>query len=940
MIRKYFEGTRHSSDGVSRRFTLWSENYEGIVAAILSGSGFAHVVDKDWSAYLEVGQDVKLFKADNSFIFAEVTSFNYNISIDKTTIGLNVTYDPLYIRLTSAEDPILYTNISNGTDGNEYFLLDGDQTANFTIGGNLIAIDTSDNETVKEILNVTIFLGDTRVFCVGAYQTKYIGGSLKNTDKNGFYPIFDPEIESAGTTWDNQGDEILEPIKSSYTTIRYYNRDNYFDRFLDQYMDSDDDNLKLTIHIGDDLEWVGNIVIDLIQWENHPKPRVYTFKATDGIDRLKGITYDRVASQLPNFNVAASSFTMTQHIFACLSANNLSQFWGASDVYIYESCEYYSTLLSSPYDTKSIIDYSLLTNSIFYDKNSSSPVQYVTCYDVLKEICKIFSLRLFISKGAYYLQQVRNFRQTTQIKSRAFLTDKTYTVVDYNFLVEAKTNGVIGDLRLLGGGMYGYLAGLAEARIEYFQNISMRTELPTGNQAIGGAASLVFELGEFTGGVGSGRSMSISYRVTAPASGLVIIKVWLENAAGDITHHLVNIVSGVTFWRVAPTTTDRGATTHLAPANNVPQIRTFETAEMPASGKLRMNIQTDGGGFGNPQVDWVQVMLPTTNGMPDQRLVSVVNDLHNYSKILEIDPLALTEGNTSTSTNTITVQTNYPTLPKTLKEVGDNWALPMGMTTYAGILSTHKVREAMMLQYRPVEKYMGGFAGTYYPHQAIEYDNKRFVFNGFSIDYKMEEVNGEWFEVVGVDAAIDPIIDDPRDIPDKPGGGNEGQFTVPFSSTKNLIDGLGKVVETLELNTGVVNGVTFKYDVSKIPSLNPDVENIQKGDFMAILDDVNLQKLGEFEVDDVVDIGGGVYEIRFTEQSFDAPIGKGAILAYSEDKTIVSGKVRAYDVIQTSDNKDIEDLKAMPSGGIAVSGDIFYYKQGDDLYSVTGTLVV
>jgi hypothetical protein len=939
MIRKYFEGNLTSSDSIVRTVTLWSENYVGINTNIVSGSFFSWVVNNDWSDYLEVGQDVKLFKADNSFVYAEVTSFNYNSSINQTSIGLDFTFDADYVRIESAESPIIYDNISVGvTSGDEYFLLDGDQTANFVIGSNVVAIDTLGNETVKEVLNVTIFAGDTRVFCVGANQTKYIGGSLKNTDKNGYWPIFDPIINHLETTWDNQGDEILEPIKASYTTVKYSNKDAWFDRFLEQYMDSDDDNLKLTIHRADKLEWAGNIVIDLVQWENSPKPRQYTFKATDGIDRLKGITYERVASQLPNFNVAASKFKITDHIFACLSANGLSQFWESSDVYLFESCEYYNTLVSIPFDTKSVIDYSLLTNSIFFDRESSDPVQYRTCYEVLREICKLFSLRMFISDGAYYLQQVRNFKGA-DIKSRAFLKNKTYTVVDYDYLVTATTSGTIGDFRVLGGGMYGYFAGLAEATLDYYQSWPLKINTPT-QQGIAGNATLVFELGDFTGGAGSGKSVNVFFRVNAPAGGIVYVRIWLEDSVGNITHHIVSSGNDTPIWRVAPTVTNRGGHAIPIPQNNITQTRRFETLELPASGKLRMNVQTTGGGFGNPVVNWLEVFVPTSHGLPETRQVRIPETPNNkYSKILQLEPLIVTEGDSATTTNTVVIWSNYPNLPAIYKNADDEWSFPQGATVLEGTLSINKVREAYTLQFRPVEKYMGGFVGAYWPHQAIGYDGKTFVFNGFTKDYAMDEISGEWFEVFNTTSDVDDDVTDPRDIPHDPRDGRQGEFAVPFSGVKNIVDGLGKIQETVQVQTGVFNGTTFQYDVNKFASNNPDVENIQAGDFMVIMDNVTMQPIGEFEVNEVADIGGGAYEIRFDSQAFDAPIPAGALLCYKEDKTIVSNKVRA-DVVQTSSNKTVEELKDIPSGGIGVRNGEFYFKDGADLYKVTGTLVL
>ena len=56
---------------------------------------------------------------------------------------------------------------------------------------------------------------------------------------------------------------------------------------------------------------------------------------------------------------------------------------------------------------------------------------------------------------------------------------------------------------------------------------------------------------------------------------------------------------------------------------------------------------------------------------------------------------------------------------------------------------------------------MTTIVGDYYPYNSIVYNDKVYAFSGCTRDYKMDEVNGEWFEVIAArtDIAIDRIKD-------------------------------------------------------------------------------------------------------------------------------------------------------------------------------------
>jgi len=154
------------------------------------------------------------------------------------------------------------------------------------------------NSTTANIVSFTFneALNRTEITLSIAYS-----GTYEEIVTNLYFPTFDPRVLDIVTEWTNEGDMILESIKSSSTTITYANPKDYayFDRFIDMYIESNDNELKLIIYrdnSGWELDWVGNIVIDLVEWDNAPKPTPFTIKAIDGLDKLKDIRYNEVAT--------------------------------------------------------------------------------------------------------------------------------------------------------------------------------------------------------------------------------------------------------------------------------------------------------------------------------------------------------------------------------------------------------------------------------------------------------------------------------------------------------------------------------------------------------------------------------------------------------------------------------------------------------------------
>jgi hypothetical protein len=338
---------------------------------------------------------------------------------------------------------------------------------------------------------------------------------------NSFIPSFSPDLIGLNTQWDTDG-TIMDSLMTSYSDITYSNPSDYayFDRFFDSYIESDDSVMSVAIYLEDALHWAGNVIVDLIEWDNTSKPRPYTIRAIDGIDRLKDVFYDGDLLNLGKIKVIDA-------IKNILAQNALESFWDNSQDYIRESIEYKSLSVDGWNVSDSILDYTYIPENLFVNKESDkNESEFLTGYDALKGILELFSARIVHCEGAYYIHQIRNYDGGGNFYIRDYnKLDNTYNLTAYDF------NNT--SLRILGGGKFGYLFGAKKSEIEIkgakvtsivgslggdldvnilagVTKISKRS-LRTSAGIVYYNPEVFYEVGDVKGGVDLGSIMSINF---------------------------------------------------------------------------------------------------------------------------------------------------------------------------------------------------------------------------------------------------------------------------------------------------------------------------------------------------------------------------------------------------------------------------------------------
>jgi hypothetical protein len=233
-------------------------------------------------------------------------------------------------------------------------------------------------------------------------------------------------------------------------------------------------------------------------------------------------------------------------------------------------------------------------------------------------------------------------------------------------------------------------------------------------------------------------------------------------------------------------------------------------------------------------------------------------------------------------------------------------------------LSALRVAEAMSLQFKPLQKYMGKFDGDYYPIQTIQYNDKTFACMNMRKDYSFDENDGMWFEVITSRAGLTSNID-----LGKPTTG-EGQGETMMINYFQEKESLGFVTEEILAAT-----------ITSIPCDILDFTKIQRGDtFRLIYEDTKETLLTVVCAADMV-VTDTAMSINTKVVEFDIPAG--VTIVYGYKQMYFAEKIR-FDTLQTTFVTTAPTtLEDMRHGEIRFIGRNIYVRDGELLYRHHGS---
>ncbi len=754
-------------------------------------------------------------------------------------------------------------------------------------------------------------------------------------------------VTSLDKYFESNDDNILEPLKASRYEFSFLNNSATVDNFIVALANGNEDQFKMVVYKNSNLEWAGVVVIDQVSYEDMPKPRVTSVTAIDGIGRLSYIDFD-YASDIGN----PSENTFLKYIAEALDYNDLSQYWGASDPYFKESCEYYDTQMTttgasdSPFLLTRCDRFLFMTEVSGSERDLIGPVPVggsTKVYDyepmradvVIRLILQIMGCRMFLENGSYHIQQVRNFTGTSYIQRTI---NKSLSVTGNSTYDHRQADGTV--LKRQAGCRWAYLPPLQSASVINEPRVSVATS-GGGTVDLNWVSTPIVQgisLGTLRGGAGSKKSFRITLNLEDKTTFFTAVPTNVEIdvllSAGTTRLKSDAATPDIIKWTtVATDEVNRVLTDTFLQWPKGPRKVVIETPEFPLVSQsgctldVRYTMTTISTSTPTmvTRIYPIEVEVLQDGITPKEQIFTVVNPNTQNSVRIDYGKILFTDIAELTSKNTIEVYD------------GTNWVQSgvwdAGYTTDVELSKT-MVLETMSLQADAVQVLQGpiftpkSYGNTESPlfHKSYTYDGDTFFCNGGHLDCNKDVFNGSWVKFqqnkggLSIEAKegyeVDDIVDKDIILNENTGGYTKGYV---------LENKLAALTATA---TGTITSLS-------ITALATDLKD---GDIISVIHPFNLLEKASLTLS--ADASSGATSLSITSTALSQNLPEGSFVVLKPKNTVQSGRLRGGSVRITNNTTPTPVTLIDGDGSIRVGSDEeLYFEINGKLYQTTSTQV-
>ena len=627
---------------------------------------------------------------------------------------------------------------------------------------------------------------------------------LTGTDVNGLY--YKIQILQDGATqiegilgsdictldYEPETDSVAGWISPSSANIHFYENSDDISTFLNEILEYQQLDYYVKISSStDDITyspvWRGILLQDQIITSDVSRPNLITLMAVDGLSLLKDIEYSTA-------NTITSGIARTKVndiIRQALQLGLDSEMWSATDPYLTTTNNWWENSLtySATGDPLESLFFDVVAYKEFVEIFGNYQVSgYTSCYEVIKQFCQVFMMRIYMADGRYYIEQVSE-RANSNIKRVVY--DKTGAQLSAGLVnFDSPLNGTAGSTRLAGNS-FGYFPAIKQVKaLQKFypsRGNAQSQFLPTTGAL---TSSIVKDWGVFdelvtfgTGTVNNALMFETEFSgsILWTPVGLTFngqVSFWYEvrvkiefddvNSATNYYWDDDNqdwVTNSNTFYlRSRPTSyatlLGNGTRTYT---NNIPHNFSLTTTNLPATGRVTITLDGIrvrysqlnatgittatalqvvglGGGFTFRLSEFSAVGDNSTFSIATSNLTTIGD---NYT--VDIGTIEIGDGRTSTG--------NILPFDGANIQRGGNWA--RGNGTADKTLGNILVSERLRIQSDVLEMYDGEIQNSSGYAYAITFNGKRYLPLNYSFNAGSCVVTGRWF-LIGRDAVVDP----------------------------------------------------------------------------------------------------------------------------------------------------------------------------------------
>ena len=148
------------------------------------------------------------------------------------------------------------------------------------------------------------------------------------------------------------------------------------------------------------MEFVGNIMVDQLKIDNIPTPYDFTINAVDPIAKLKDKEYR--AEDFASTYISRKTFL--EHIFNVLEAAGIEDYFGASDLVLHTTVNWYDSNMKNTTDDP--LTMANIPFSVFGKQEDTNSYSYMSVYQAMEMICTVWNARFYYSQGVWKFEQI------------------------------------------------------------------------------------------------------------------------------------------------------------------------------------------------------------------------------------------------------------------------------------------------------------------------------------------------------------------------------------------------------------------------------------------------------------------------------------------------------------------------------------------------------
>lgn len=728
-------------------------------------------------------------------------------------------------------------------------------------------------------------------YTIEIWDTSFSGTSTTfNTDQNG-----------AVLKMEGQGNERHNVIIGTSCAFTMLIQDATQEAIITDLLTAKEGRFSVQVKKGVRTVWTGIIVSDVSSYDEAPYPFRFNISATDGLGLLKHIDYGNSGARYTGVK------RLTEHIINCLTKiPHVSTFYAAGDNFLRTAIDWWDVSMTSGASSDPLY-LSYVDHATFYKFRKKGKLEFMSCYDVLEGILSAFGARIMHIDGHYFIEQITIRTAATIFNTRYYDTTRAY--LSFDAQTNAFTvNQTATDSAVVAVSNYDFLPPLSKVDVE-FQAFSRRNYLAgvDVSQAnisetltyymVKNADDAVFSL---TGKLNI-RIKNISHTVTTFEPVFLKFKLiitldtqslkrkatisnfninygpttWGPTGSGDFACDVVVMLTGGVPTMGSPTWyTVSQQINILTPAlpNDAPHIdwgfyvNSFQQNNGTALSLSNFQIEY------NIEDPWLEVY---DQGDPSQSdyslLLSAVNPDTTNSYPYEVQTLI---GDTDGNPNVVG---RLKTFNGSVYTNTSAWGA--GSSTRDKFLIGLLAKLILEGQLKPIRKFHATIFGYGIEQiQCLSWDGKKWLMLGAELNTGMDEISGEWFELVyGTPVSLSPTVKiikyqgslDPIVILADPSGNSGNQPNPSYNLSSSPPPSILGPVSFNNLSVSQAKGTT----ITSIPVSTASAgDEFLAGDGVVIVNPVSGQ-YQEFSISTPPNSGDTSLSVTAEVLDFDAPEG-------------------------------------------------------------------